>query len=87
MPVQIEGFVRQFIDAVITGILNSLKVEEEVRDANLLIDGDTVDITVDNNIIQLNTFVSNFVKNTVIGMVSSLKEVGQIERLEISITC
>ncbi len=30
MPVQIEGFVRQFIDAVISGILNSLKVEEEV---------------------------------------------------------
>jgi len=85
MPVQIEGFVRQFIEAVVTGILNSLKMEGEVRDVNLLIDGDTVDITVDNNIIQLNTFVSKFVKNTVIGMVSSLKEVGQIERLEIRI--
>ncbi len=85
MPVEIENFVQQFIEAVITGILDSLKGHEKVQDVNLSIDGDTVDITVGNDVLQLNPFTSAFVKNTVIGMVSSLKGVGQIERLEISI--
>ena len=86
VPVDIEDFVQQFIEAVIAGILGALKGYREAQDIRLSIDGDTVDITVDNDVIQVNPFVSAFVRNTVIGMVSSLKDVEQIERLEIIIS-
>ena len=85
-PVHIEDFVQQFMKAVITGILSSLKDYREAQDIKLSIDGDVVDITLDSDVIQLNPFVNTFIKNTVIGMISSLKDVGQIERLEISIS-
>lgn len=85
-PVDIEDFVQQFIEAVITGILGALKGYREAQDIRFSIDGDTVDITIDNDVIQVNPFVSIFVKNTVIGMVSSLKDVEQIEMLEIIIS-
>jgi len=44
-----------------------------------------VDITLDGDAMKLNPFVTTFIKSTVIGMVSSLKDVEQIERLEIKI--
>lgn len=86
VPVDIEDFVQQFIEEVITGILGALKGYREAQDTRLSIDGDTVDITVDNDVIQVNPFVSAFVRNTVIGMISSLKDVEQIKRLEIIIS-
>ena len=86
VPVNIEDFVQQFIESVITGILGALKGCREAQEIRLSIDGDAVDITLDSDVIQLNPFVNTFVRNTVIGMVSSLKDVGQIERLEISIS-
>ena len=42
-------------------------------DFRLEMDGDIVDITVDNNEIQRNTFVNDLVRNMSIGIVSSLK--------------
>jgi len=86
VPVNIEDFVQQFIASVITGILGALKGYREEKDIRLSIDDDVVDITLDSDVIQLNPFVNTFVRNTVIGMVSSLKDVGQIERLEIIIS-
>ena len=86
VPVNIEDFVQQFIESVITGILGALKGYREAQEIRLSIDGDVVDIKLDSDVIQLNPFVSTFVRNTVIGMVSSLKDVEQIERLEIIIS-
>ena len=85
-PVNIEEFIRQFIDNVVTALLGSLKDTGEAEDIKLSIEGDTVGITENNNEIQLNAFTNDFVRNTVIGMVSSLKGVDQIDNLEINIT-
>jgi hypothetical protein len=86
IPVEIDEFVQRFIESVIKGILDSLKGHGGEHNINLFIDDDTVEITVENDTLQLNPFVTNFVKNTVIGMVSSLKDVKQIEKLEINIS-
>ena len=56
------------------------------HDFRLEMDGDIVDITLDNNEIQRNTFVNDLVRNMIIGIVSSLKGVDKIDSLEISIT-
>ena len=86
IPINVEKFVQQFIEAVIIGILSALKDYRKANNIKLSIDGDTVDITVDNNVIQIKPFVNTFVRNTVSGMISSLKGVGQIDRLEINIS-
>ncbi len=85
MPIPIEDFIQQFIEAVVTGMLSTLKETGETGDVQLSIDGDNVDIIMDNNTIPVNPFVSQFIKNTVVGMLSSLKGVGQLDRVEISI--
>jgi hypothetical protein len=86
IPINIESFVQQFIEAVITGILSALKDYKEANDIKLSIDGDTVDIITDNNKVQINPFVNTVIRNTVIGMISSLKNVGQTDKLEIHIS-
>ena len=44
-PVNIEKFVQQFIQAVIMGILSSLKDYREAENIKITIDSDNVDIT------------------------------------------
>ena len=85
MPVPIDDFIQQFIEAVVSGMLSTLKETGEGGDVRLSIDGDNVDITMGNSTIPLNPFVSQFIRNTVIGMLSALKGVGQPDRLEISV--
>jgi len=85
-PIKIVPFVQQFFEAVIVGIVDSLKEHGKEGDINLGIDNDIVDITIGGDAIELNDFVNTFTRNTVIGMASSLKGVGQIERLEIKIS-
>ena len=84
--IPIEGFIQEFIERVLTGMLTVLKGTGEIKDVHLSIKGDIVDINLNNALVPVNPFVSKFIKNTVMGMVSSLKGVGQIDRLEISIT-
>jgi len=84
--IPIEGFTKEFIGRVVTGMLTMLKGTGEIKDAHLSIKGDIVNININNTLVSVNPFVNKFIKNTIIGMVSSLKGVGQIDRLEISIT-
>jgi len=86
VPIQIEGFVPEFIDRVVTGMLTGLKGAGEMHSINLSIKGEVVDINVNSAQVPVNPFVSKIFKNTTIGMVSSLKGVNQVDSLEISIT-
>ena len=86
VPVPTEGFTQEFIERVIIGMLTELKGTGEIKDVQLSIKGNIVDININNTSISVNPFINKFIKNTVIGMVSSLKGVGQIDRLKISIT-
>ena len=45
-----------------------------------------VELTVDGKAIELNSFVENFVAQTVIGMVRSLRDVGEHETISLKIS-
>jgi hypothetical protein len=45
-----------------------------------------VELKVDGNQIELNTFVQNFITETVIGMVKSLRGIGDIETISLDIS-
>ena len=66
-------------------MLSELKGTGDMKSISLKIEGGSVDIKVNAASVPVIPFINNFIKNIVIGMVSSLKGVGKIDRLEISI--
>ena len=84
-PIELDYFVRDFIDHAIHGVLTSLRGTGEMRDVEISIEGDKLAINLDNTLLPTNPFVTKFVRNTILGMVSSLKGVGEINRVNIVI--
>ncbi len=86
-PIQLDGFVREFIIKVMAGIVATLKGTGEIQSLVLSIKGEDIEINLNGSLVSVIPFVGKFIRNTVIGMVSPLKGVVQpIDRLEISIT-
>ena len=87
VPIKLDGFVREFVIKVTSGIVATLKGTGEIQSLNLSIRGEAVKINLNGYLVSVIPFVSEFIRNTVIGMVSPLKGVVQpIDRLEISVT-
>ncbi|MBI2868416.1 MAG: hypothetical protein HYX96_01135 [Chloroflexi bacterium] len=84
-PVKLDYFVQEFVHRVVNGILLALRGTCEIETLQLSIDGDSVDINLNNAAVPANPFVSKIVKNTLFGMASTLKGVETINRLKIEI--
>jgi hypothetical protein len=87
-PIELDPFVRGYIDHVVEGILASLKGIGEIRDVDLSIEGDHVSIVLNGAAIPLNPFVTKIIRSTMMGVASSLKGVRgdrAIERMGVSI--
>jgi hypothetical protein len=78
-----DYFVEGFVDHVVSGIVEALEGTDKIKDLDLSIDGGKTTINLNGNGVQLNVFTSKIIKNTIIGMVSSLKEVNDINTLSI----
>ena len=87
-PIELDQFVRGYIDHVEEGILASLKDTGEIRDVDLSIEGARVSIVLNGAIVPLNPFATRIIRATIAGMVSALKGVRgdrAIERMGVSI--
>lgn len=86
-PIPIDyHFVESYIDLTVGGMLAALKDTEQIKTLNITIEGDKVSINLNNAQVPINDFVSRIFKNTIEGMVSPLKGIGEINKLEINIT-
>jgi hypothetical protein len=88
-PIELDRFVRGYIDHVVEGMLASLKGTGEIRGVDLSIEGDHVSIVLNGAAIPLNPFATRIIRATMAGMVSALKGVRgdrAIERMGVSIT-
>jgi hypothetical protein len=85
-PIEIDYFVQGYLDHVVTGILAALQGTGTVKEAEVSVHKDSVDITLNGSKIPLNEFVNTIVRNTLVGMVSSLKDVTVVYKLELHIT-
>ena len=83
--IELDRFVRGYIDHVVKGILASLKGTGEIRDVDLSIEGDHVSIVLNGAAIPLNPFTTRIIRATMAGMVSALKGGRAIERMGVSI--
>lgn len=84
-PIKLAYFAHSFIDHTIHGILASLANTGEVRDVEVLVKGDNLTINLNGALLPTNPFVSKIIGNTIVGMVSSLKGVSEIDRVSITI--
>jgi hypothetical protein len=88
MPIKLDYFVAGYIDHVIGGIVASLKDTSDIKACKLTIDNEgQVKIVLNGADIPLSYFPMEIIKNTITGMVSTLKGVDKgIERLELKIS-
>ena len=84
--VEIDYFVQRFVDHTIGGILAGLEGTEEMKGMDASIEGEKVVIKLNNALVPTNPFVSDLIRNTIMGMVSSLKGVGSVDKVNITIT-
>ena len=85
VPIALDYFVQGFIDHTIGGILASLEGTGKIENVTLSINGETVEIKLNNAAVPIKPFVCKIISNTVLGMVSSLKGVSEIDKVNISI--
>jgi len=84
-PIELNDFVRGYIDHVTSAILASLRGTAEMESIELAIEGDQVSIVLNHAAVPLNPFVSRIIRGTILGMVSALKGVSTIERMQVNI--
>jgi hypothetical protein len=83
VPIKTDYFVAGFIDHTVSGIIEALEGTDEIKNLNLMIDGDSVTINLNGTPVPVNAFTSKIIKGTTIGMVSTLKGVTDVKKLVI----
>ena len=85
IPIKTDYFVEGFIDHVVSGMIEALEGTGKIKDMDLSIDGGKVVINLNGTIIPVNTFASKIIRGTIIGMVSTLKEITDVKELSIAL--
>ena len=84
-PITLDYFVQGFIDHTVSGMLASLEGVSTIQRVELSIEGDNVAVNLNGAHLPTNPFVNKIIRNTTVGMVSSLKEVGEVGCLKVII--
>jgi copper chaperone CopZ len=83
-----DYFVEAYIDHTTRGIIAALEGAaqfDDIEEAEVSVKGSEAFITVNGKQVPLNSFVSALIRNTLLGMVSSLKGVEEIKAMKIAI--
>lgn len=86
VPIEMDFFVQGYMDRVVSGILSALKGTCRVRNLDLSVEGDTVNINLNGSVVPTNAFVNKITRSTIAGMVSALKGVSDTRRIHILIS-
>jgi len=73
--INLDYFVQSFLSHTVRGMLESLENTEPVMRLNLTVEGDNVEIQLNDKPVSANRFVSKIMKSTISGMVAPLKGV------------
>jgi len=84
-PIELDYFVRGFINDTISGMLASLKGTGEIKNLDIAIEGEKVAINLNDDVLPINLFASEIIRSTIAGIISPLKGVSEINKANISI--
>ena len=85
MPIGLSYFVQEFIEHTVDGMMAPLEGTGEMETLDISVEGDAVKINLNNAPVPTNQFVSKVFKNIMVGIVSSLKGVSEINKVHLSI--
>jgi hypothetical protein len=78
-----DYFVEGLIDHVVSAMIETLEGTGKIKDLDLSIDGSKTTINLNGTVVPINAFATKIIKSTIIGMVSTLKEVHDIKKISI----
>lgn len=85
-PITLDYFVEKYIYHVVEGMLASLEGTGDIGSADMSIDdGGQVTINLNNAQVPINPFVNMIINKTMVAIVSNLKGVNEINRLNLTI--
>ncbi len=84
-PVEMNRFVEDLLWRVVVAAVSALKGTENMREIDIRLEKEEVTVAVNGQSIPLNAFTSEVIANTLRGLVSSLKGVGDTSRVSISV--
>ncbi len=75
VSISVDYFVESFIDHTVAGVMAAMEGTGEIETLELVIDGDTVSVTLNGAVVPLNAFAQKIIKATITGMIGPLKGV------------
>lgn len=77
IPVEIDYFVWRYVDHIVGGIVPCLHSTGDIQTVDLPSSDENTILILNKDTVQMNSFVQQIVRNTVEGIVSSLKGIEQ----------
>lgn len=84
-PVELNPFSERFVARIALGAVSSLRGAESIRDLDLHVEQGGVTAAVNGDDIPITSFPADIISGTINGMVSTLKGVGKMNSVRITV--
>jgi hypothetical protein len=82
-PIEMDYFVQGFVDHTVYGMISSLGETGEINLIEIILDGDSIVISVNSYLLPLNDFAASIITSTLRGIVSALKGVESMKKIHV----
>ena len=86
ISIDMKPYVEELVARTVIGMVTPLRGTEDMKSLEVYLEKGTVKISINGNDITVTEFPNDIIANTLTALVSSLKDVGEIDNLDISIT-
>ena len=84
-PIDMIPFVEDYVAQVADGIVQSLRGAAPTAELELLVTADAVSVRQNGGVLEVNEFVSQIIRSTLLGMVGPLKGVSDPQEIQINL--
>jgi hypothetical protein len=85
ISIDMKPYVEELVARTVIGMVTPLRGADNMKDVKVYLEKGNVKITVNGNELAITEFPNDIIANTLTGLASSLKDVGKIDTLDISV--
>ena len=86
ISIEMKAYVEELVARTVIGMVTPLRGAENMKNLKVYLEKGNVKITVDGNELTITEFPNDIIANTITALVSSLKDVGDVDTVEIKVT-